>query len=167
MVDSYVHSKLTVFQRQILKTSVLLGDIFAYFRANTVSSRKYAPSSKCLSPPSSCIGIPPPPNIECLVHMLLLSIVFVNMYTQNYYSLICSLVTDKVFVAHPEIMWSRPLPPLTMQVALIPLGLVTAQAPLISCTTCKVKLLFFQKGVICTRQIEYLSKRPFLTFASK
>ena len=62
------------------------------------------PQANAFPPPSSYIGIPPPPNIECLVHMLLLSIVFVNMYTQNYYSLICSLVTDKVFVAHPEIM---------------------------------------------------------------
>ena len=42
-------------------------------------------------------------------------------------------------------MWGRPLSPLTMQVALMPLNLVSTQAPLISHSTRSTKLLFFQK----------------------
>ena len=70
-----------------------------------------------------------------------------------------------------------------MQVALMPLGLVSTKMSLISCSTHSEKLPFFQKaptvdsrvlkivrnkgGGVCTRQIEYLSKCPFPTFASK
>ena len=43
-------------------------------------------------------------------------------------------------------MWSRPPLPQTMQVALVPFGLVSTQAPLISRNTCSAKLPFFQKA---------------------
>ena len=44
-----------------------------------------------------------------------------------------------------ELTWSLPPLLLTMQVALVPLGLVLTQAPLISRSTHSVKLPFFQK----------------------
>ena len=64
-----------------------------------------------------------------------------------------------------------------LQVALVLLGLVSMQVPLISCSTRSVKLLFFQKATavvvivkfkttrtggrgVCTRRTEYSSKRP-------
>ena len=70
-----------------------------------------------------------------------------------------------------------------MQVASMPLGLVSTKTSLISRSTHSEKLPFFQKaptvdscvlkivrnegGGVCTRQIEYLSKCSFPTFASK
>ena len=43
-------------------------------------------------------------------------------------------------------MRSRPLLPQTIQVASVPLGLVSTKVPLISCSArCSVKLLFCQK----------------------
>ena len=71
-----------------------------------------------------------------------------------------------------------------MQVALVPLGLVSTQGLLISHSTRLAKLLFFQKAVavivivefarsqlqgmeeggICTRRTEHSSKRPLPTF---
>ena len=41
---------------------------------------------------------------------------------------------------------SSPVVALTMEVALMPLGIVWTQVPLISCSTCSVKLPFFQKA---------------------
>ena len=43
-------------------------------------------------------------------------------------------------------MWDRPLLSLTMQVASMPLGLVSTQVPLISCSTRSSKLPFIQKA---------------------
>ena len=46
-----------------------------------------------------------------------------------------------------KLMRGRPLSPLTMQVASMPLSVVLTHALLISCNTRSVKSLFFQKAV--------------------
>ena len=83
-------------------------------------------------------------------------------------------------------MRSRPPLPQMMQVALVPVGLVSTQTPLISCSTRSVKVPFFQKATavvvivkfgriqdyirgmegngVCTRRTEYSTKRPLPTF---
>ena len=63
-----------------------------------------------------------------------------------------------------------------MQVVLVPLGLVSTQVPLISCSTHSAKLPFqkaaavvkfkttrTEGGGVCTRRTEYSSKRPLPT----
>ena len=52
-------------------------------------------------------------------------------------------------------MWSRPLLLQTMQVASVPLGLVSMQAPLISHSTRSVKLPFFQKAAAVFIIVEF------------
>ena len=89
-----------------------------------------------------------------------------------------------VLETHTGNKWGCPLSPLMMLVTLMPLGLLPTRTPLISCSTCSSKLLFFQKGVavvvivnfrhirnegrgICMRQIECFSKHSLPSFASK
>ena len=47
----------------------------------------------------------------------------------------------------------------TMQVALVPLGLVSAQVPLISCSTRSAKLPFFQKAAAVGVIVEFKTTR--------
>ena len=106
---------------------------------------------------------------------------FINTYTQNYSLVRWPSPKLLLFTLGTQTFVGRPLSPLTMQVALMPLGLVLTQALLISCSTRLSKLLYFQKaaavvtivdlahikdckeqreGSICTRQIEYSSIGP-------
>ena len=48
---------------------------------------------------------------------------------------------------------------LTLQVASVPLGLVSMQAPLISCSTRSAKLSFFQKAVAVVVIVEFKTTR--------
>ena len=111
---------------------------------------------------------------------------FVNTYTQNYYSLVrWPLPKLLLFTLGTRTFVGRPLSPLTTQVASMTLGFVLTQALLISCSTRLSKLLYFQKaaavvtiidpthikdceeqreGSICIRQIEYSSNHPLPTF---
>ena len=55
-----------------------------------------------------------------------------------------------------DLMQSHPQLPQTMQVASVPLGLVSTQAPLISRSTRSVKLLFFQKATTVVVIVEFV-----------
>ena len=52
-------------------------------------------------------------------------------------------------------MWSCPPLPQTMQVASVPLDLVSIQVPLISHGTCSAKLSFFQKAVAVVMIVDF------------
>ena len=69
---------------------------------------------------------------------------FIITYTL-YHSVLISLICWSFCYSQYKLMQGRPLSPLTMQVALTPLGLVSAQMPLISNSTHSAKLLFFEK----------------------
>ena len=74
---------------------------------------------------------------------------FVNIYVQNYYSLVCWPLPRFLLLALR--MWAymgSSLLTLTIQVVLMPLGLVSTQAPLISHSTRSANLLFFQKALV-------------------
>ena len=76
-----------------------------------------------------------------------LSIEFVNTHAQNYYRLV-SWPPLRFFCSHLERELKRNCPPLpqTMQVAAVPLGLLSTQVLLISLSTSSAKLPFFQKA---------------------
>ena len=124
------------------------------------------------------------PHIECLLGMLN-EVLFKLTHKITVAS--SFLAIAKVFVARTgNAQAYAELFPVTqtMQVALVPLGLVSTQAPLISCSTRSAKLPFFQKamavvvivefkttrmeeGGVCTSRTEYSSKRPLPIFVQK
>lgn len=74
---------------------------------------------------------------------------FTNMYTQNYYSFI-RWPSPRNYVAYTgnKLTWGHPLSPMTMQVASMPVGLVSTQVPLITHNTRSAKLPFFQAAAV-------------------
>ena len=73
--------------------------------------------------------------------LALSSIVFVNTQMQKYYSLVCWPSPTFLVLALETRTYAGSLPR-TMQVASMPLGLVSTQVPLISCSTRSSKLPF-------------------------